>query len=76
MTESGDTSTRGRPSSAVLGLLWVALGFWYVESGEMGIATGFVVLGLLTGSTYFWPESAVARFMDAPILRRKRPADR
>ena len=76
MTESGDTSKRGRPSSAVLGVLWLGLGFWNVETGDLGVAAGFVVLGLLMGSTYVWPGSALGRFLSTPIIRRKQPADR
>lgn len=76
MRESGDTRKRGTTSSAVIGVLWVGLGFWYVEGGEMGPAAGFVILGLLMGSTYVWPDSALDRFLSAPLWRRKRPAGR
>ena len=76
MTESGDTKERGRPVFAVLAVGWVGLGFWSIEDGETWLAAGQVGLGLVTGATYLWPSSAFSRFVDAPVFRRKRPADR
>ena len=76
MTESGDRTRRGPRLVAVLAVLWIGMGFESVEDGRMWHAAAHVSLGLLLGATYFWPGSAPARFVDRPIVRRKRPADR
>lgn len=76
MTESGGTERRGRPIVAVLAVVWVGLGFWAVEDGDMWRAAATILFGALLGATYLWPTSAFTRFVDAPVLRRKRPADR
>ena len=76
MSESGDSTKRGPRLVAVLAVLWIGLGFSSVEDGQMWHAAAGVSFGLLLGATYLWPRSAPARFLDRPIIRRKRPADR
>jgi len=76
MTASSDTRRRGRPIFLVLALGWVTLGIIGIEDGRTWYGAAGIGLGLLVGASYLWPDSAVARFMLAPLWRRKRPADR
>lgn len=76
MTESGDATTaartRGRPITMVIAVVWVGLGFWAVEDGDMWRGAAGVALGLLFLSTWLWPESAFTRFAEASPFRRKK----
>ncbi|SED25568.1 hypothetical protein SAMN04489844_4027 [Nocardioides exalbidus] len=51
---------------------WVALGFSAIEDGDMWRGAVTVGLGALWGSMYLWPESAVSRFAQKPIFRRRK----
>jgi hypothetical protein len=74
MTDPGSARTRGRPVVAVLAVGWVALGFWSIEDGRMWHGAAGVALGTLTMISYLWPDSALSRWMDRPVVRRRRPA--
>jgi hypothetical protein len=71
MTGSDATRTRGRPIVAVIAVVWVGLGFWAVEDGDMWRGATGVALGVLWAWSYLQPESRVARFMERPIFRRR-----
>lgn len=75
MTGSEATRTRGRPIIAVFAVVWVGLGFWAVEDGDMWRGAAGVALGVLWAWSYLQPESKVARFMERPIFRRKKHAE-
>ena len=75
MSDPGNARTRGRPILAVLAALWLALGFWAIEDGDMWRGAAGVALGLLNGAGYLWPDTAVTRFMDAPLFGRRKTAD-
>lgn len=76
MTESGDTRKRGHWSLALSAVFWVGMGINALGDGRMWFGAAGVALGLMAGVTYWWPRSAFTRYMEAPILRRKRPAGR
>ena len=73
MTRPGGAKDRGRPVDAAIGLAWVGLGFWSMEGGRMWHGAAGVTLGALTTMSYLWPDSALSRWMDRPVVRR-RPA--
>lgn len=75
MTGSESAGTRGRPIIAVIALLWVGLGFWAIEDGDMWRGAAGVALGALWAWSYLRPDSTVTRFMDKPIFRRKQHAE-
>ena len=76
MTEPAAEGTRGRPVGALIGVAWVGLGFWSIKDERMWHGAFGVALGLLFLATYLWPGSRIDRFLSAPLVRRKRPADR
>ena len=47
-----------------------------VEDGDMWRAASGVALGLAVLATWLWPRSAFTRFMEKPVIRRKRTVDR
>ena len=73
---SGDTAQRDRPVVALLAVGWLAIGLMGVADGRWWFGAAAIVLGLLTGASFLWPTSPVGRFLSAPVIRRKRPADR
>ena len=75
MTDPDDARPRGRPVVALIAVGWVALGFMSIEDGRMWHGAAGVALGALCLLTYLWPDSALSRWMDGPILRRKQRAE-
>lgn len=75
MTEPGNVRRRRRPIVAVLGAFWVAMGFWAIEGGDTWRGAACVALGLLHVVGHLWPDTAVARFLHAPLFGRKKKAD-
>lgn len=60
---------------AFLAVLWVGLGFWAIEGGDMWRGAAQVALGVAFGATYLWPDSRFTHYMEKPVFRRKKHAE-
>lgn len=75
MTGSESARTRGRPIIAVLAVLWVGLGFWAIEDGDMWRGAAGVALGALWAWSYLRPDSRFTTFVEKPIVSRRKRAE-
>ena len=72
MDDSGSTSTRGHRLAPALAVGWLVLGCWSLADGRTWLGVTTLAFAVLHAWSYVRPDSALARFLDQPLFRRRR----
>lgn len=71
--DPAEPGQRRRTWTWILAAVWLALGFWSIETGDMWLALAQVALAAWLASTAIWPR--VDAWDRSLTFRRKRPSE-